>query len=272
MDRSGRIENKYLVPKSKLSWVRTYLDSYVRNDWHATDQKHGAYNVKSIYYDTRDLRFYHEKLSGIRIRSKVRIRGYNSYSDDANVFLEIKRKNDTTISKNRVIVAYRDILKYMKPGSTCGEIVGNKEIKSRDFQSFLFQMNRYNLGPVVNVIYDREAYYSRIEPGLRITLDRNVHGNVTNSLDQLYVDSHQAYPFPDHFVLEVKTQNPYPRWLNYLVSQLGVRAESVSKYCRCIDQLICNRYPVQSSLNWYQGKLPSDDDQQEFQLINTLAG
>ena len=57
--------------------IRRALKPYIRLDNFAAKTSSGEYTVRSIYFDTRNMDFYHEKIEGLRVRKKIRVRGYN---------------------------------------------------------------------------------------------------------------------------------------------------------------------------------------------------
>jgi SPX domain protein involved in polyphosphate accumulation len=72
-------------------------------------QESGEYTVRSVYYDTPGFHCYQEKMDGVKVRKKFRIRGYNQPAEDSIVFLEIKRKYENFIEKNRAPLLYKDL-------------------------------------------------------------------------------------------------------------------------------------------------------------------
>ena len=87
-----RKEYKYLVPNDLLPDLRRALKPFLSLDDFAMQRDKKEYTVRSIYYDTKTLEFYFEKIEGYKIRKKIRIRGYNQLLGEKVVFLEIKRK------------------------------------------------------------------------------------------------------------------------------------------------------------------------------------
>ena len=75
----NRYELKYVADRRLVEAFRELLGALDR-DPHGVD---GFYPVWSRYYDTRDLRFYWEKIDGLRFRRKLRIRHYGA-PDDAD--------------------------------------------------------------------------------------------------------------------------------------------------------------------------------------------
>src|SRR3954471_1996693 len=61
----NRYEIKYLLPSPQVPELRAELAGRLDVDSHGAD---GGYGVWSTYYDTRDLRFYWEKIEGLRFR------------------------------------------------------------------------------------------------------------------------------------------------------------------------------------------------------------
>ena len=104
-----RYEKKYRVPIGKISELREFMRTYVNVDPFASECKDNTYTVRSIYYDTKNMKFYREKIEGIRDRKKLRIRAYDCQKENSVAFLEIKRKNDAIISKNRSAVYYKNL-------------------------------------------------------------------------------------------------------------------------------------------------------------------
>lgn len=66
----NRYEIKYLVDVADLEVLRRHLVGRLDPD--------AAYGVWSLYYDTPQLRFYWEKVEGLRFRRKLRIRHYGA--------------------------------------------------------------------------------------------------------------------------------------------------------------------------------------------------
>jgi len=70
LHRFNRYETKYLMAESRLAELHALLGVRMAKDAYQTQ----ATRVTSLYYDTPDLRFYWEKIDGLRFRRKLRIR------------------------------------------------------------------------------------------------------------------------------------------------------------------------------------------------------
>lgn len=233
----SRIEHKYLVRTDRLLHLRKALDPYLRFDHYAARNPSGEYTVRSIYFDTRNLDFYHEKIDGLRVRKKVRVRGYDDFLKNAMVFLEIKKKKDSFILKHRSPVEFQslkpllasgDVQKYVYPSNGYSYAPENAK-------RFLFQIHHRALRPYILILYEREAYYSKFHHDLRITFDKNIRSLSCVPLDSLYRQDGFVFTMPGYFILEIKSVIQYPYWLNQIISHFELKQQSLSKYTMCID-------------------------------------
>ena len=107
-----RFELKYLVPLTVAEAFKNSLRAYLLPDDHGNSE--GSYRLASLYYDGPDLRFYWEKVDGIKFRRKLRIRRYHAggpLTGDSPVFCEIKQRVDRVTQKRRVLLTYREALR-----------------------------------------------------------------------------------------------------------------------------------------------------------------
>jgi SPX domain protein involved in polyphosphate accumulation len=237
-----RLEYKYLVSMTQLTELRQMIQPHVEMDPYAAARPSNEYTVRSIYLDTSDLAFYHEKLAGLKERKKIRIRGYNEYSPTAPVFLEIKRKTGMAVEKKRSRLLYQNLLPFLESSDVEEHIPAlAKDQEARDNAGrFLFHYHNQALRPTVTVTYEREAYYFKFDHGLRITFDKNLrsHNNVT--MNSLFQETQALYALPNRFVLEIKTNSGFPQWLRLVISRLNLHHESISKYVICV--LLCHEH------------------------------
>jgi SPX domain protein involved in polyphosphate accumulation len=228
------------LPEGLLEKVRRYIQPYMYLDKYAKIRTDQQYTVRSIYLDTDDLRFFHEKIDGIKIRKKLRIRGYN-FGQGSTVFLEIKRKNDRSISKNRAPIEFNDVSSFIRTGKvTLLETSDSYRDKQsiRDGQLFYYDIIKNNLGPVVNVVYEREPYLYKFNPDLRITFDKKIRASNRTEINSLFEEEGMVPVIPGYAVLEIKTTSvQYPNWLSCLVAQLNLRHFAISKYVKGVEAL-----------------------------------
>jgi hypothetical protein len=240
----ARLEYKYLVSMSQLSELRRMILPYVELDPYAARRPEKEYTVRSLYFDTNDLTFYHEKLAGLRERKKLRIRGYNEYCPTAPVFLEIKRKQGLGIFKRRSILSFQNLLPLLETSDVATYISARAEDhEARDnAQRFLFHFHKQALRPTLNVIYDREAFLSKVDPGVRITFDKNLRFQNNVTLDSVFGEEQALYALPNRLVLEIKTNSRIPLWLQLILSRTTLQLEALSKYVICILVFHDNSY------------------------------
>ena len=235
--KKDRFEYKYQVPATALSDLRQALAPFVDLDRYARKDS-GDYTVRSIYFDTCALDYYQEKMTGLKIRKKLRVRGYNQRQIDSPTFIEIKRKNNMAISKNRAWVPYRH-LENLFAGGDIERYVGPHAADPRDLedaQRFFYHVYRYSLRPVVLIHYEREAFFRKFDPSVRITFDKNLRSNSFPALEDLFVENSAVPSLSGFFILEAKFYLGLPSWFKAILENFGLEREAISKYCICLDE------------------------------------
>ncbi|BCJ76791.1 hypothetical protein CS0771_63350 [Catellatospora sp. IY07-71] len=169
----NRYEIKYLVHTSRLAALRAELRARLDLDGHAGET---GYGVWSVYYDTRQLRFYWEKIEGLRFRRKLRVRHYGdraTIGDGTTVYVEIKQRVNRVTQKRRVAMPYADA-RLLCDGRRLAE---HQPGQTAFLQEVLGLVQGLDLRPVAMTGYHREAYVGRdADLGLRVTLDHRVRG------------------------------------------------------------------------------------------------
>lgn len=202
-------------------------------DSHALEKENGVhqYTVRSIYYDTPSFNSLYEKWEGLEVRKKLRIRGYDSCEADSPVFLEVKRKRGNRISKTRAQVPFSKLDDFLTIGLPIGEQSVLSGQNETDAKRFLFNMHRYAYRPVNLIVYDREPFMGKFEPGLRITFDKNIRARMWPLVKELYSDVGLGMVWKDSFVLEVKYGGEQmPSWMRSVIQEYSLRHEALSKF------------------------------------------
>ena len=218
-DTFERHELKYLLDSHQRRVMETVMNSRMRPD------EHGESTVCNVYYDTPDFLLIRRSLEGGIYKEKIRMRSYGpAYGEDA-VFLELKKKYDGVVYKRRISIPLSEAEEYMSSGSSMkqdGQIVNEIDYFCSCYK---------DLCPAVHISYDRSAFYSKEDPDLRITFDRNI-------LWQTEDCSLSALPFgqsilrPGQSLMEIKAAHAIPLWLVSALSHAGIRQTSFSKYGR----------------------------------------
>jgi len=239
----ARLEYKYKVPYDVKDRLRADMMPFLKYDGFSDKMPDKEYTVRSIYYDTPSLQSFYEKLSGVRIRNKFRIRGYNGLTDDSHVFVEIKRRDTSYISKDRALMPYSELGKFLNDADLSRVSNHSVEYEQRvsSARNFLYYLKRNRLQPVINVVYEREAFECKFNSGLRITFDMNIRSRMTNTYETLYEEDHMDYLFAREFVLEVKYGTMLPAWVPAVINKYGLQKESVSKYCLSVELQMKNK-------------------------------
>lgn len=240
MNLGLRYEYKYFVPMTKLETLRELIAPFTQLDSFAASRPQKEYTVRSIYFDTPDWECYWTKIAGNKHRNKVRLRGYNLYDGKNVVFMEIKRKYEAPILKNRAMVKYDDFKKIAKGEPLENYLDNDGKMKNAldNGKRFFYNVYARKMKPVVCVIYEREPWLSKFpdtENNLRITFDKNLRSTPYPTIDDLFSEKHLKHTLGGHFILEVKFNKFYPSWIKPIIGVLGLHKESASKYCLCID-------------------------------------
>jgi len=238
-----RIEYKYLVPVEKLENLRNEISPYLNYDPHTASQPDKEYTVRSIYLDTPSLKSYYEKIAGLKIRNKFRIRGYNSVDENSYTFLEIKRKDAEYVSKDRALLLFKKVNDFLLSSDIDESDFQNGQYKSA--KNFLYYFNGYGLQPVVLVVYEREAFTCALGSNLRVTFDKNLRSSLVHSTDMLFSEEKWKRSLVNFFVLEIKYYKVLPYWVPQVINKYKLQREAISKYTICVDEHRINKkfYP-----------------------------
>jgi hypothetical protein len=224
-----RFEWKYRVPPELATSLIHAVAAHAEPDAHG---ENGTYPVRSLYYDTPDLRFYHEKKDGLKIRRKLRVR---NYGDDL-CFLEIKRKINNKVLKERASLPSAQVAGALDGLDPRVVMSGRPEGDVRTLERFRFNLRSLGLVPTVLISYRRQAFVSRRDPGLRITFDSDLRCRIQTQ-SETPLEEGDLLPFEERCVLELKFDDRPPRWLLGLSAEFPLKREPFSKYCEGIDRL-----------------------------------
>jgi hypothetical protein len=227
----NRYEIKYVMPADAVPALRTELARRLDVDSHGVS---GGYGVWSLYYDTSDLRFYWEKIEGLRFRRKMRIRHYGdrfTVDDDTIVFVEIKQRVNRVTQKRRVALPYR-LARDLCDRRT---MVDHDPSQRAFLEEVLELICGLDLRPVAMTGYQREAFVGRdAEAGLRVTLDRRVRGRDRDF--HLGADTENRLIVPARLaVVEFKANERVPYWLTDLAAEWNLSVVRISKYCQSVE-------------------------------------
>lgn len=241
--RFNRYEIKYFVPENRLSALRDALAERLDIDPLSPP---GGYRIESVYFDTPDLRFYREKIEGLKFRRKLRIRRYGNAPIDplAPVNVEIKQRVNRVTQKRRFQLGLEDALSLC---DSTGEMVGHgpdledlaEKVGAKNLpllnEIAAFSVNN-QLRPIVTTTYLREAYVGTgVEKGLRVTFDHNVAGRDKDFFKGEGSSHNRPIIAPDVSIVELKADERVPLWCTDLMGKLGMDVIRISKYCAAVQ-------------------------------------
>jgi VTC domain-containing protein len=238
-----RFEAKYVITELEAAQITHFMEPYVVPDPHARE-----YPINSLYLDSLDLRLFDSSEAGEKNRFKLRIRSYTSNPEDP-VFLEIKRRTNQIISKERARVTRESLWRVLDPRQTLVEgLVSGDSKESKALFQFRDHMAGIAAAPRVAVRYMREAYVSDLEEPVRITFDRHLAClpclSYTSSVWDLSSSKWKdVFEFP--IILEIKFTNRFPFWVRRIIERFELRRTSVAKYVVCVKTLQREGIPVE---------------------------
>lgn len=227
----NRYEIKYFVDELRVPKLREELEARMDSDPYSP---HGGYPVSSLYYDTPDLRFYWEKIEGLRFRRKLRMRLYGPPSectDDSLVQIEIKQRVNRVTQKRRIALPYGRAQRWLN------EREGIEDASAgRGFVNEVTTLiGNLDLRPVVTTGYLREAFIGReADLGLRVTIDHKVHGRDRDFHFAAAAENRFTVP-PKLAIVEIKANERVPYWATDLTARMDMSVIRVSKYCQSVQ-------------------------------------
>jgi len=225
MDRKiDRHEIKYSISLLQAELLRRRLGALLRADSHAG--ANGGYFIRSLYFDDPDYTAYHEKLAGVKERTKYRIRYYNY--DDSVIFLEKKTKDGDMTGKASVPLSRAEAEAFLYGGDALSHMSG--------LAGELGRLRRGVWRPAVIVDYDRLAF-TYPAGNVRVTIDKNVRTCPFQT--ELFNDRLLTVPALDdnEAVLEVKYDAFLPAPVRALLEGVPKQRCAVSKYTKCLSIL-----------------------------------
>ena len=244
-----RFELKYRISAQTAQAVQALVRRRLRRDEFTPVIAEEGYPVHSIYLDTPTLGLYHSTINGERNRFKLRVRFYN---DDpvSPVFLEIKRRNNNCISKQRAAVHRLALPELLRGGWARPHHLhrGDDSRQLEAARAFCRLRAELYAEPCSHVAYSREAWTSPHDNSVRVTFDRRVCCEPTR---QCRLSTEMPNPLPvfpvETVILEIKFTDRFPDWLNEIVQTLGLSIASAAKYVDGVSLFGPNQFRVRNN-------------------------
>lgn len=225
-----RRELKYRITPEQMPAIRDCVRRFCAPDRHTED---GGYRLSSLYFDTPDLRCYHDYLNRQPDRFKLRVRRYDGPAHG----LEVKARFGEVFHKTRVELpagawpaAFRD------PRVLAGRA---------DFDRFHTRLLSLGAVPSVLVRYRREAWTSTVDAYARVTFDHQLTAALPvrdtvpiddDAADWRPIDATGRFGLDrPALVLELKCERRVPRWMLDLMQRFDLYRQGFSKYATALE-------------------------------------
>ncbi len=218
-----RKEIKYLLTDAQLEAFRFSMEQHMEPDAFPHS------SISNLYYDTPDFRMIRRSLEKPLYKEKLRLRSYATPEDNSQAFLEIKKKALGVVYKRRESLPYSQAIAYLN-----GDIPGGEGQIFQELDWLLFSYG--TLAPAMFVSYERDSFRGIEDPGLRLTLDRDILWR-TQGLDLRLGAWGEPLLDPGQTLMEIKISNAMPLWLSSALSEAGIFPVSYSKYGRAYQQM-----------------------------------
>lgn len=221
MSLQYRHEWKYVLNVGDLLLLRQRLKNIMERDPHARE---GKYRIRSLYFDNLEDKALREKIDGVNMREKFRIRLYNE--DPSVIHLEKKSKCNGLGTKCSARLTAEEAQKIVD-----GDLDWMLRSDRPLVQELYCKMRSQGIRPRTIVDYTREPFIFR--PGnVRVTLDYDIRAGL-NGTDFLNPETITIPAGDAPILVEVKWDEFLPAIIRAAVSIQNRRVGSFSKYAQC---------------------------------------
>lgn len=216
-----RHELKQEISYLDMFILRQRLLSVMQQDSHAAN---GKYEIRSLYFDNAKDKALREKLDGLNVREKFRIRYYNG--DSSFINLEKKSKINGLCQKEST-----RLTKEQTQAIIDGNVGWMKDSSDSLIRELYIKMITQGLRPKTIVDYTREPFI--FAPGnVRVTLDYNIRTGMLGT-DFFNMSCTTIPAGEDAIILEVKWDEFLPDIIRDIVQLKNGRVGAFSKYAAC---------------------------------------
>lgn len=223
-----REEKKYVITREQYYKLRYKISQIMHRDRHSENSEYQyckgeGYTIRSLYFDSIDDRDFHEKIDGIELRRKCRLRTY--MNDPSFCLLELKKKQGQYQKKTSYRLT-REQGERLIQGDYSMLLENNHPFLLDCYQMMMQHVYR----PMAVVTYERDAFVAK-ENKIRVTFDQMIRGSESDF--NIFSDNLTEIPFfdPYYVVLEVKYNGFLLQYIKDLLVELEKEQLSVSKYC-----------------------------------------
>lgn len=216
-----RHEWKHEINLADRITLQSRLSAVMKIDSHAIN---GVYQIRSLYFDSLNDKALREKIDGVNIREKFRIRLYNR--DTSFIVLEKKSKINSLCAKEECRLTEYEAQSIVN-GDYSVLLNKNNELCAE----FYSKINSEGLRPKTIVDYTRVPF---VFPAgnVRVTIDSDIRTGLF-STDFLNPVTATVAAGESSIILEVKWDEFLPDIIKDAVSIPGRRVNAFSKYQQC---------------------------------------
>lgn len=224
-----RYELKYMLTVQQAQDIREIMLGHMSPD------DYGITTIRNLYYDTSSYRLIRHSMEHPVYKEKLRLRTYQTASQEDDIFVELKKKYKHVVYKRRLTMPQNQALCWLSGNSAlCPDGQIGQEIE-------YFRRYYGDLTPAAFLSYRRQAWYSLSGDDFRVTFD----WDILSRRDDLLLSSEPygaALLDPDHILMEIKTSGAIPLWMTHHLTHAQIYKTSFSKYGTAYRQLIYPKF------------------------------
>ena len=232
----SRFEMKYIIRKSISESIQKEIRNFMAYDGYANKKLKKNYFVRSLYFENNNYSNFNEKVDGVKLRHKYRIRTYSNKLDkNTPIFLELKGRENLRTYKTRFFIEQNDLNLFFEKKN----YFKLKKTYSDNYliEQFIFDCYRKNLSPKILVDYNRTPYINKSGLYFRLTFDNNIIALSNSSLYSTGLNSGWRECLAGFTILEVKFESSIPAWFQRIVQSYQLQIRSISKFVIAADTL-----------------------------------
>lgn len=230
-----RYELKFLVDAQVKARLLQAAAPGLRDDPNG-DQ--GVYRVTSQYFDSPQHTALTEKLDGVALRRKLRVRFYG-LAPARSYHLEIKARQNNLVSKHRLplspatVAALLEDSAWNLPRLHQFTDLASLSVDERYLLAAIeLQAAQQKLQATAVISYLREAWVGRYDDHLRVTFDHQCEAFGPADIESPGRVAGASFLAPHQFILETKFNHRIPAWLRDILALEGVMPVRFSKYAQ----------------------------------------
>ena len=232
----SRFEMKYIIRKSISESIQKEIRNFMIYDGYANKELKKNYFVRSLYFENNNYSNFNEKVDGVKLRHKYRIRTYSNKLDkNTPIFLELKGRENLRTYKTRFFIEQNDLNLFFEKKNYFK--LKKTYLDNYLIEQFIFDCYRKNLSPKILVDYNRTPYINKSGLYFRLTFDNNIVSLSNSSLYSTSLNSGWRECLAGFTILEVKFESSIPAWFQRIVQSYQLQIRSISKFVIAADTL-----------------------------------